>query len=266
MERVADDARCFGCDYRLANLAEPRCPECGRAFSAADASTVNTTGQSIGWWRVLIRPPGVVLFLLTLPVIVVPPWCARTPGGVEFHAQIALILYSILAAVAYIARWLVAAFVRSYFAYPKDLARARSWRWFVTPTMVLLAWLMPLGAITTFSFEYSRSEMEAYAKEIQQNPLRTWPSRRTGILNVKVDEASPGQVRFFCGYGYDGTRRGYTYSPTVDATMISFTSSFNQTHLAGPWYEYWDHSRPGIKSISSPPRAAVTQPATNPGH
>lgn len=33
---------CLDCDYELINLAETRCPECGRAFDANDPSTFKT--------------------------------------------------------------------------------------------------------------------------------------------------------------------------------------------------------------------------------
>lgn len=38
--------RCLGCGYILENLPEPRCPECGRKFDPADASTFVTQLKS----------------------------------------------------------------------------------------------------------------------------------------------------------------------------------------------------------------------------
>jgi hypothetical protein len=34
--------RCKGCQYSLANLTEPRCPECGRAFDPNEPSTFDS--------------------------------------------------------------------------------------------------------------------------------------------------------------------------------------------------------------------------------
>lgn len=36
---------CFGCDYILDHLTEPRCPECGRGFDPLDPGTYRTGDQ-----------------------------------------------------------------------------------------------------------------------------------------------------------------------------------------------------------------------------
>jgi hypothetical protein len=68
---LLDTARCLGCDYPLRGLPQHRCPECGRVFDPADATTFN---------------PG-----LTLPLIV--RWSLRPAGPL-------LCLWALVAAIA----------------------------------------------------------------------------------------------------------------------------------------------------------------------
>jgi len=145
--------------------------------------------------------------------------------------------------------------------YPRELARRWNWRWFLTPATLLIAMLIPHKPITSISFKYSRASLENYATQIMQNPNAPWPPRRAGVLLVEVTEASPTLVRFFCGYGYDGARCGYVYSPTT-APADADQGSLRHDHIDGPWYEYWDHTWPIAARPATAPIFPATQPTT----
>jgi len=52
------DGLCLDCNYPLRGLAEPRCPECGRAFDPADAHTFNPGRPMPRWTRWWLKPAG----------------------------------------------------------------------------------------------------------------------------------------------------------------------------------------------------------------
>lgn len=53
-ESISLEARCLACGYSLRGLPEPKCPECGRSFDPADASSYDT--RPPGWrWRRWIK-------------------------------------------------------------------------------------------------------------------------------------------------------------------------------------------------------------------
>ena len=155
MHAVSADARCFACDYLFARSNRARRPECGRPFDPDNLATVNMTGHDMGWWRLLLRPPGILLTLTaTLPALLVPIWYARDPA-VLFDSPLSLLLFSVPAVAAWLIRAIARAIVLVRFHYPRDLARPRNWRWFITPGILLMAWIIPLQSITRFSFRYS---------------------------------------------------------------------------------------------------------------
>ena len=258
MPRIPEDARCFACDYLLRDLSESRCPECGRSFDPATLATVNTTGRPLGWQRLLLRPPGMLLALMALPALITPVWYARNPGH-QFDSGMALILFGVVAIAGWVIRFIAWATVRERFSCPDDLARPWHWRWFLCPLVLLAAWLIPLDSVTSFSFNCSRPALEEYAREVMGNPTAVWPPRRVGVLTVQVAEASSSMVRFYCGHGYDGARCGYIYSPVAAPTTSDDTGNIKFDPLGGPWYEYWDHTR---GSLPSP--APTSAPATLP--
>lgn len=59
--------RCKACDYPLTNLAEHRCPECGRAFDLANPKTFRGEPKEPSRWI------GYVMLMLVALMIL---WCA----------------------------------------------------------------------------------------------------------------------------------------------------------------------------------------------
>jgi hypothetical protein len=49
---------CLGCGYALRDLAEDRCPECGRTFDRSEPKTIGDGTRLRGWKRLVMRPIG----------------------------------------------------------------------------------------------------------------------------------------------------------------------------------------------------------------
>src|SRR4051794_26855319 len=72
---------CLGCNYPLRGLADPRCPECGRAFDPADPRTMNP-GRPLGpVARQLLRPIGRWVVALGLAATASVAAATRPPVG-----------------------------------------------------------------------------------------------------------------------------------------------------------------------------------------
>src|SRR4051812_6279677 len=70
---------CWECGYPLRGLASNRCPECGRPFDPADATTMNM-GRSVGGLsKWLMRPPGWPLHVLMAVAVLLSLWAAVVP-------------------------------------------------------------------------------------------------------------------------------------------------------------------------------------------
>lgn len=54
---IPESAVCLKCGYALRGLHEAMCPECGRAFDPADASTYRLGRTVIKRWRKWAEPP-----------------------------------------------------------------------------------------------------------------------------------------------------------------------------------------------------------------
>ena len=138
-----DDARCKSCGYALRDLETTRCPECGREFDPADATTMHL-GQPAGWFgRFLLRPPSAIPIVLccaaavSLVVISRYPllkpqasWAELkyyfhsgisgrlvTPGDLVFVGAVALVCLSLIyLTIRFFARWAAS----RYFHYPAE--------------------------------------------------------------------------------------------------------------------------------------------------
>jgi hypothetical protein len=61
--------RCLNCKYDLRNLAEHRCPECGREFDPNDATTFLTAATHLEFLTTVQRV--LILFLLAVIVLII---------------------------------------------------------------------------------------------------------------------------------------------------------------------------------------------------
>lgn len=76
---MSDDSNCLTCGYSLRGLADPRCPECGRAFDLADPNTfLSARSLKPGGINRGIRPYVVWLLLMLL----LAGWLGS--GGLDF--------------------------------------------------------------------------------------------------------------------------------------------------------------------------------------
>jgi hypothetical protein len=57
--------RCLTCHYDLRNLAEHRCPECGRGFDPSDRRTFYPTKLHLRLWR--LRRRSLVTITISMP-------------------------------------------------------------------------------------------------------------------------------------------------------------------------------------------------------
>jgi hypothetical protein len=79
---------CLDCNYPLRGLADPRCPECGRAFDAADARSFNPGKPMPRWMRWWLKPAGrgmlICAALAALALATVPYEEFMAPGVSRF--------------------------------------------------------------------------------------------------------------------------------------------------------------------------------------
>src|SRR5438552_3713599 len=132
-------AACLRCGYPLHHLSACRCPECGRAFNAADPRTWRDTARGASWLRqvaIWSEPPtsfeatwaGVILTIAIVP-------CWGLVRGWEARSWLGTLLL-ILSPIVLLHMWRVFVSLLA-FTVPARLLpkreRARPLRWTLTP-------------------------------------------------------------------------------------------------------------------------------------
>lgn len=100
---VPREARCLECDYRLAGLTEPRCPECGSGFDPSDARTFFDPRRRIQRTPLLppLNAPDMRKYLAptVIAACIAFSWLAE-PQHLSFRVRLPWVLASLTMAIA----------------------------------------------------------------------------------------------------------------------------------------------------------------------
>lgn len=131
--------RCIDCNFDLSH-ARGQCPECGRAFDAADAGTFIGPGHS-RIMRALARAPGWPMTVGAACVALLVLHADFSPAG-TFGASITAFAAAVLFGAVFVVRALVALF--AHHALPRRTSDARPQR---VVAIAPLRWLVPIAVI-----------------------------------------------------------------------------------------------------------------------
>lgn len=223
---------CLKCGYWLTGLAEPRCPECGRAFDPLDPRTFRS-GRLGGAVRFLSSPPGRVLNAAIVVVALLSCLSVSAPGG-YFLVQLFALLGWFFVGLVWIARVAISVYLTRRHV-PPDHRPARSRGYLVGPVVVLVV----AGAITLripywCTFWVSRPFMDALAARAMTNndPLpQKW---FIGLYPVERIERIPGGVQFFIAHAGFLSEEGFVY---VQPPPRSVGPSWKRR--PGGWFEFY---------------------------
>lgn len=195
-------AECLTCGYSLAGVAEPVCPECGRAFNALDGSTF---GPRNGLWleRWGLRGPGWGTFACAGGVAIMSAIAGSVPlSDVEwlFFAFLGGVAVAVLCAF----RALIA-FAAAVAQRPAGWTTlSRSWRrWAALVGMGLLCVFLAAGKpVWRLRWFASRPTLDALAADIRAGASLT-NSRVCGAIPVSSARLAGSDVRVtFDGGGF----------------------------------------------------------------
>jgi fumarate reductase subunit C len=156
--------RCIDCDFDLVRTTDGRCPECGRAFDAADVGTYIGEGHA----RIARRSaaaPGWPMWAMSALLGLLILRTDFSPGR-SFGDGVVALLAGLVFVALYIIRLIVALAARS--TLPKRRPRVvpiALWRWLLPIGIVLAAQnIAALRVPRMVAFWFDRSALEAVAQ------------------------------------------------------------------------------------------------------
>lgn len=253
-------ARCLNCDYLLRDLADARCPECGRSFDPSDRYTFNATGRPFpAWARLLVRPIGWPMQVVTLTPIAVSLLHLCRPGG-DFSAAINGLFIWFIVGIAWCVRLFARMTIWIVYERPSSTLHGHWSRWTVAPAL-FVGWIFLTGAEwpQRLAFRVSQPALDRLARRAISDPSLatvTLP-QRVGFLRVSTIEHIPEGVRLYTGPGYDGVPCGYAYCPAGRPPDGSFNRYYP---WADEWWQYWanDQRLAGAAAVLPTPPPAPT--------
>ena len=177
---------CFECRHELVHTSKDLCPECGRWFDREDASTCYRRKPGF-FFRMLLVPPGLAWFLLTVLMCVLYMASESAPGGYFSLSMLAalgfaLLLLSFLGELVmhFIALWFCGRRALFERQDPLDSAprfRRRELMWFMPPLLVLSSmFLVRIDAPFRLAFLLSEDALKSYvlSPPLNRSPLPGW--------------------------------------------------------------------------------------------
>jgi hypothetical protein len=223
---------CMDCNYPLRDLAESRCPECGRAFVAHDPRTMNMGAPitaTILWLLGPVRWPTRVILLAAAGVTL---WFARLPVG---QSQIAgagkYIWIGVLGLwiALPVARWIIAR-QNGWRRSQLQLGRKR-WGGFIAMALLVLA--IQLHLPFKASLKISRPAMDALAKKVTTATTPDYKDRWVGVYPAKHLQKVPGGIKFTVEDTNAHYKAGFVYLPTVNPKTAQWKA---YTYIGQGWW------------------------------
>ncbi|CCQ14622.1 putative uncharacterized protein [Rhodococcus sp. AW25M09] len=178
------------------------------------------------------KPPGPILLAFVTVAVIVWVCVDRNwwPSPFGSYAWLDPLLAAIVCVLVFLVTGLIWA-IRTLYV----LGRDQRWSWWVVPApAVVLAGLAFLALMPSTSLLDVRSEFDAIAVDLHDNP-GVWRERfEIGPFDIRSAHSSPsGEVYFTDNASIFNTTIGWVYSPDAEPSGLTTV-----THLDGPWYEY----------------------------
>jgi hypothetical protein len=209
---------CLDCNYPLRDLPQPRCPECGRTFNPADATTFNPGRPVPRYAAWAVGPISWPIYFIAIAACAVTLWRARLPGITFSWKSPTIIGWAGLATV-----WLLWPLAR------RLVLRHHGWPAVVIKPMGKRYWIVPLviaAMIATtatrlpknLAFRASRPSLDRLAADVLANPQARFANRWVGLFHAKNIRGLPGNSGIKLTVEDDDMqfKAGFVYLPHVN--------------------------------------------------
>lgn len=247
---LPDDAECLKCRYRLKNLSQPQCPECGQSFEPGDQWSYWQSSRSSRLARFGMQGPGWLLCVLITFFILILLYGASVPGG-YFLPQMVGVLGLVISGSCWglrVAMWF------NYLGRMSKSDRPKRLRIRLTvPFAVFVLGMVLLFANATerLRFAIARPAMTQLANQIQsgkQNQPLLW----FDIGGTKVSEARTigrsgtlflvGNTGFLMiapgGWAYLPDKADQAEALSKQLSPNSDFDGYDFEHFTGDWYRF----------------------------
>lgn len=232
---IPSQALCLYCNYRLRDLPECRCPECGQHFDPARPETMNLGRPLSSAARAILRP---VFWPFCLPLALLMGWVLLESVRPRFYYMGGfglIVLLWLAACILFVAHgaivWFTQRIHRQPFRSDSDRRFARRWRllWAVVTVLTLAA---PLQLPLRLGFCFARPELDRIVSSIGGNPAPSLVTRRrVGPYMLSPTVHRRGSALIFT-LDDDGEEH-FIYCPDGSIPSMNLGS---YGHLSGPWY------------------------------
>lgn len=228
---------CLKCDYNLAGVPEPRCPECGRPFDPDKPATFRRSPMGQGVLRALRRPPGMWMILICIAVMAVTMWAARVSGWIHVLMLIAVLIWTVLA-LLFLVRLLSAIHhrLRMRRSGIRVSDNGHRVRWLIFPLFVTTTFvLVRLDIPFRFAFAVSRPSLEALLEEAANRPNSELGPRWIGLFHATSIISHPERTGVILMINQFAIDRGYglVYRPPGTPGPVWAPPP---RHLVGGWH------------------------------
>ncbi len=239
--QLNENTTCLGCGYRLVNLPERTCPECGRSFDPSDPTTFRSSSSPIGWRR-WANPPSrteclILVGLSSYGIIGASGPAQWEAAGICMVGLIGVPLWLGLVCMSFVR--LAACCSAEARARPEYQRYGSGRRWIVVFSCVLLlssTFLHPWPMM--LRFRLSQGEFDTALQDYQTGKFSG--SRRVGLYYVwRVHELTylngrPPSIGFVTGSSF-ADPVGFAYDPLPHHPL-----GYNARRVAPSWYSYED--------------------------
>ena len=228
---------CFECHHEMVRSSEHLCPECGRWFDPDDPAT--SYRRKPGFLlRVVIAPPGLAWFLLTVLMCLLYMASESAPGGYYALGILATLCFTLLLlsffgelSLHFIALWFCGRpflFERQGPLDRRRVFRRRELMWFMPPLLVLAGiFLVRLDVPFRVAFLLSQGSLKEYvlSNPSDRETLPGW------IGLFPVESVDGGVITLESGGMFEET--GFVYVGDVSEAM--YTNSLYKDNGGSTW-------------------------------